>query len=81
LIVKDAGGGGGRGMRIVREPSQLAQAVAPTREEANRAFGNPALYIERFLENPRHIEIQILADGFGNAVWLGERDCSMQRRH
>lgn len=68
-------------MRIVREPSQLAQAVATTREEANRAFGNPALYIERFLENPRHIEIQILADGFGNAVWLGERDCSMQRRH
>jgi len=81
LIVKAAGGGGGRGMRIVREPSQLAQAVATTREEANRAFGNPALYIERFLENPRHIEIQILADGFGNAVWLGERDCSMQRRH
>ena len=81
LIVKAAGGGGGRGMRIVREPGQLAQAVATTREEANRAFGNPALYIERFLEKPRHIEIQVLADGFGNAVWLGERDCSMQRRH
>lgn len=81
LIVKAAGGGGGRGMRIVREPGQLLQAVATTREEANRAFGNPKLYIERFLENPRHVEIQIMADGQGNAVWLGERDCSMQRRH
>ncbi|MGU7772566.1 acetyl-CoA carboxylase biotin carboxylase subunit [Burkholderia sp. MR1-5-21] len=81
LIVKAAGGGGGRGMRIVRKPGELATAVATTREEAQRAFGNPSLYIERFLENPRHIEIQVLADGQGNAVWLGERDCSMQRRH
>ncbi|OZI31103.1 acetyl-CoA carboxylase biotin carboxylase subunit [Bordetella genomosp. 10] len=81
LIVKAAGGGGGRGMRIVRRPAELDAAVATTREEAQRAFGNPALYIERFLENPRHIEIQILADGQGEAIWLGERDCSMQRRH
>jgi acetyl-CoA carboxylase biotin carboxylase subunit len=81
IIVKAAGGGGGRGMRIVRQPRDLALAVAMTREEAARAFGNPALYIEKFLENPRHIEIQVLADAHGNAVWLGERDCSMQRRH
>ncbi|WP_119273190.1 acetyl-CoA carboxylase biotin carboxylase subunit [Taklimakanibacter deserti] len=81
VIVKAAGGGGGRGMRIVRDPTELAQAVAVTREEAARAFNNPALYIEKFLEAPRHIEIQILTDKHGNAVWLGERDCSMQRRH
>lgn len=81
VIVKAAGGGGGRGMRIVRNPQDLAQAVTMTREEAARAFGNPALYIEKFLEGPRHIEIQVLADAHGNAVWLGERDCSMQRRH
>lgn len=81
LIVKAAGGGGGRGMRVVRAPQDLATAVSLTREEASRAFGNPALYIERFLENPRHIEIQVLADTHGDVVWLGERDCSMQRRH
>ncbi|MHA7685709.1 acetyl-CoA carboxylase biotin carboxylase subunit [Cupriavidus sp. PET2-C1] len=81
LIVKAAGGGGGRGMRIVREPTDLAQAVVMTREEASRAFGNPNVYIEKFLEHPRHVEIQVLADSHGNAVWLGERDCSMQRRH
>ncbi|HEY0287666.1 MAG TPA: acetyl-CoA carboxylase biotin carboxylase subunit [Pseudomonas sp.] len=81
LIVKAAGGGGGRGMRIVRRKEDLAQAVELTREEAARAFGNPALYIERFLENPRHVEIQVMTDSHGNAVWLGERDCSMQRRH
>lgn len=81
LIVKAAGGGGGRGMRIVREPSELLQAVAMTREEAGRAFGNPTVYAERFLEMPRHVEIQVLADKHGNAVWLGERDCSMQRRN
>lgn len=81
LIVKAAGGGGGRGMRIVREPADLAQAVVMTREEAGRAFGNPNVYIEKFLEHPRHVEIQVLADAHGNAVWLGERDCSMQRRH
>ncbi|MDQ2140225.1 acetyl-CoA carboxylase biotin carboxylase subunit [Alcaligenaceae bacterium B3P038] len=81
LIVKAAGGGGGRGMRIVRDSGELIKAVALTREEAARAFGNPKLYIERYLEHPRHIEIQILADAHGNAIWLGERDCSMQRRH
>lgn len=81
LIVKASGGGGGRGMRIVREPKDLDESVDMTREEAGRAFGNPEVYIEKFLEHPRHVEIQILADGQGNAVWLGERDCSMQRRH
>ena len=81
VIVKAAGGGGGRGMRIVRSADELADAVAVTREEAQRAFGNPTLYIEKFLEHPRHIEIQVLADQHGHAVWLGERDCSMQRRH
>jgi len=81
LIVKAAGGGGGRGMRIVRDAAELAGAVAVTREEAGRAFGNPELYLEKFLERPRHVEIQVLADNHGNAVHLGARDCSTQRRH
>ena len=81
VIVKAAGGGGGRGMRIVREESALMEAVTLAREEAGRAFGNPQVYLEKFLEHPRHVEIQILADRHGSAVWLGERDCSMQRRH
>ncbi|MCD2178721.1 acetyl-CoA carboxylase biotin carboxylase subunit [Rhizobium sp. C1] len=81
VIVKASGGGGGRGMRIVRREEELADAVALTREEAGRAFGNPDVYIEMFLEHPRHVEIQILADNHGNTVMLGERDCSMQRRH
>ncbi len=81
VIVKATGGGGGRGMRIVHQAEELLEAIAITREEAQRAFGNPSLYMEKFLERPRHIEIQVLADGHGNAVWLGERDCSMQRRH
>ncbi len=81
VIVKAAGGGGGRGMRVVRDPAMLRDAVLVTREEARRAFGRPELYMEKFLEHPRHIEIQVLCDDHGNAVWLGHRDCSMQRRH
>jgi acetyl-CoA carboxylase biotin carboxylase subunit len=81
VIVKAAGGGGGRGMRVVQEPDQLLDAIALTSEEARRAFGNPHLYIEKFLGKPRHVEIQVLCDVYGNALWLGSRDCSMQRRH
>ncbi|GBQ27358.1 acetyl-CoA carboxylase biotin carboxylase subunit [Gluconacetobacter azotocaptans] len=81
LIVKAAGGGGGRGMRVVRQADMLRDAIETAREEAGRAFGNPAVYAERFLEHPRHVEIQVLADRIGNAVWLGARDCSVQRRH
>jgi acetyl-CoA carboxylase biotin carboxylase subunit len=81
VIVKAAGGGGGRGMRVVYTEAALLNAVALTRTEAQAAFDNPEVYMEKFLENPRHIEIQILADGGRNALWLGERDCSMQRRH
>jgi acetyl-CoA carboxylase biotin carboxylase subunit len=81
VIIKAAGGGGGRGMRVVHTEAALNNAVTMTRSEAGAAFGNPTVYMEKFLENPRHIEIQILADSFRNAVWLGERDCSMQRRH
>jgi len=81
VIVKAAGGGGGRGMRLVRDPAALADAVAVTREEARRAFGNPAVYLEKFLTHPRHIEIQVLADHHGTTLWLGSRDCSLQRRH
>jgi len=81
VIVKAAGGGGGRGMRVVHEESALLDAMALTREEARLAFGNPEVYIEKFLLHPRHIEIQVLADSHGRAIWLGSRDCSMQRRH
>ena len=81
VIIKAAGGGGGRGMRVVHTEAALINAVAMTKTEAGAAFGNPEVYMEKFLENPRHVEIQILADQHGNAVWLGERDCSMQRRH
>lgn len=81
IIVKAAGGGGGRGMRIVRGDDELSEAVSLTRAEAANAFNNDTLYMEKFLETPRHIEIQVLADSFGNAIFLGERDCSMQRRH
>ena len=81
VIVKATGGGGGRGMRAVHTEAALVNAVAMTREEAQSAFGNPAVYLEKFLENPRHIEIQVLADQHRNALWLGDRDCSMQRRH
>jgi len=81
VIVKASGGGGGRGMRVVHTEAALLNAVNMTRQEAQAAFGNPAVYMEKFLENPRHIEFQVLADQHRNTVWLGERDCSMQRRH
>jgi acetyl-CoA carboxylase biotin carboxylase subunit len=81
VIIKAAGGGGGRGMRVVHTEAALVAAVQTTRAEAQAAFGNAAVYMEKFLQNPRHIEIQVLADSFRNALWLGERDCSMQRRH
>ena len=81
VIIKAAGGGGGRGMRVVHTEAALVSAVNLTRAEAQAAFGNPMVYMEKYLENPRHIEIQVLCDGFKNAVYLGERDCSMQRRH
>jgi acetyl-CoA carboxylase biotin carboxylase subunit len=81
VIIKAAGGGGGRGMRVVYTEAALLNAVTMTRSEAGAAFGNPTVYMEKFLENPRHIEIQVLADEFRNAIYLGERDCSMQRRH
>jgi len=81
VIIKSAGGGGGRGMRVVHTEAALVNAVNMTKAEAQAAFGNPMVYMEKFLENPRHIEIQILADQHGNAVYLGDRDCSMQRRH
>jgi acetyl-CoA carboxylase biotin carboxylase subunit len=81
VIIKAAGGGGGRGMRVVHTEAALLNAVTMTKSEAGAAFGNPEVYMEKYLENPRHIEIQILADEFKNAIWLGERDCSMQRRH
>ncbi|MFN3415220.1 MAG: acetyl-CoA carboxylase biotin carboxylase subunit [Caldimonas sp.] len=81
VIIKAAGGGGGRGMRVVHTEAALIHAVQTTRAEAGAAFGNSAVYMEKFLENPRHIEIQVLADQHRNAVYLGERDCSMQRRH
>ena len=81
VIIKAAGGGGGRGMRVVHTEAALLNAVTMTKTEAGTAFGNPEVYMEKFLENPRHVEIQILADSFANAIWLGERDCSMQRRH
>jgi acetyl-CoA carboxylase, biotin carboxylase subunit len=81
VIIKAAGGGGGRGMRVVHTEAHLHNAIQMTKSEAKAAFGNDQVYMEKFLENPRHIEIQVLADGQGNAIHLGERDCSMQRRH
>lgn len=81
VIIKASGGGGGRGMRIVRNEKDLEQSIKMTKMEAKTAFNNDMVYMEKFLENPRHIEIQVLADGQGNAIYLGERDCSMQRRH
>ena len=81
VIIKAAGGGGGRGMRVVHTEAALVNAVTMTRTEALNAFNNPTVYLEKFLENPRHVEIQVLADEHKQAIYLGERDCSMQRRH
>src|ERR1700760_3707365 len=81
VIIKASGGGGGRGMRVVHSEAALLNAISITQAEARAAFGNEQVYMEKFLEKPRHIEFQVLADGHGNVVHLGERDCSMQRRH
>jgi len=81
VIIKASGGGGGRGMRVVHTEAHLHHAIEMTKSEAGAAFGNPEVYMEKFLEHPRHVEVQILSDGQGNAIHLGERDCSMQRRH
>jgi acetyl-CoA carboxylase biotin carboxylase subunit len=81
LLVKAASGGGGRGMKVARDASQLSVALSTARSEAKAAFGDDAVYLERYLDHPRHIEIQLIADSFGKVVHLGERDCSMQRRH
>jgi len=81
IIIKASGGGGGRGMRVVHEAQELTQSIEMTRAEAGAAFGNPVVYMEKFLQTPRHVEFQILSDKHGNAIHLGERDCSLQRRH
>ncbi|MED5493600.1 MAG: acetyl-CoA carboxylase biotin carboxylase subunit [Pseudomonadota bacterium] len=81
VIIKAAGGGGGRGMRVVHEEPELIKSIKLTQVEAGAAFGNPMVYLEKFLTNPRHVEVQVLSDGQGNAVHLGDRDCSLQRRH
>jgi len=81
LMIKASAGGGGRGMRVVQDESELCSAIQLTQQEAKNAFGNDTLYLEKFIQNPRHIEIQIVADGKGEAIHLGTRDCSMQRRH
>lgn len=81
VIIKAAGGGGGRGMRVVRSACEVVDAVRLTKTEARQAFGNDMVYMEKFLEKPRHIEFQVLSDSHGNAIHLGERDCSLQRRH
>jgi len=81
VLIKAAAGGGGRGMRVVHNPFDLIKSIQLTREEARTGFGDSTVYMEKYLQNPRHIEIQVLSDAHGNAVYLGERDCSMQRRH
>src|SRR5699024_10930963 len=81
VLVKASAGGGGKGMRVVYEPSQLKYAVQEAKTEAKAAFGNDAVYIERYIQNPRHVEVQVIADSHGNVIHLGERECSIQRRH
>ena len=81
VLVKAAAGGGGRGMKVARSPDELDMAIKTARTEAKAAFGDDSVYMEKYLEKPRHIEIQVFGDGQGNAVHLGERDCSLQRRH
>jgi len=81
ILIKAAAGGGGRGMKVARSAAELSAALSTARAEAKAAFGDDAVYIEKYLERPRHIEIQVLGDGHGNAIHLGERDCSLQRRH
>ena len=81
VIIKAAGGGGGRGMRVVHKEEDLIKSAKLTRTEAGAAFGNPMVYLEKFLGNPRHVEVQVLSDGQGNAIHLYDRDCSLQRRH
>ena len=81
IIIKATAGGGGKGMRIVREDAELDDAFNLCRAEAQNSFANPDVYVEKFVENPRHIEVQILADSYGNVIHLGERDCSIQRRN
>ena len=81
VIIKAAGGGGGRGMRVVYKEEDLIKSAKLTRSEAGSVFGNPMVYLEKFLGNPRHVEVQVLSDGQGNAIHLGDRDCSLQRRH
>jgi acetyl-CoA carboxylase biotin carboxylase subunit len=81
VIVKAAAGGGGRGMRVVHNEAALLNSIQVTQSEAGAAFGSDVVYLEKFLQKPRHVEIQVLADGQGNAVHLGDRDCSLQRRH
>lgn len=81
VIIKAAAGGGGRGMRVVRSEDELINAIQVTKAESKAAFGDDTVYMEKFLENPRHVEVQVLADGQGNAIHLGDRDCSLQRRH
>ena len=81
VIIKAAGGGGGRGMRVVHQEQDLLSAINLTRSEAGAAFNNDVVYLEKFLENPRHVEVQVLSDGQGKAIHLGDRDCSLQRRH
>lgn len=81
VIIKAAAGGGGRGMRVVHNEAALLKAIYVTQSEAKSFFGNGTVYLEKFLENPRHVEIQVIGDGLGNAIYLGDRDCSLQRRH